>query len=160
MANNLHRNLTGYSAIPVVCDHPAVPRSGDPVRLGKLVGIALINEQYGYGPGGYRRPIGNIYMSPPADVANNRRAEDGTTPVTFQMNEWRVTIKNADTSAVAPAGTEVWYVDAGEDGTTLVANPTGTKAAFAGYIMEQLAADEKKADAVLLLVNGGFVDLS
>ena len=75
MANNLHRVLTAYSATPVQCDHPAVPSSGDPVRVGVICGIALTDEQFGLGVGGYRRQQGTpgnyIHVSQPADPPTN-----------------------------------------------------------------------------------------
>ena len=39
MANNLHRLLTETSARPVMVDHPAKPKSGDPVRVLSLIHI-------------------------------------------------------------------------------------------------------------------------
>ena len=158
MANNLHRNLTGYSAVPVNVDHPAVPKSGEPVRFGKLVGVALINEQFGFGPGGYRRQIGNIYMSQPIDPASRTRIPDGTTPVSFQFNQWRLSVKNDSSGNEAGPGTEVYYVDEASD--TLRVNPTPTKTAFAGYLMDTIAADGTKADAIVLLTPAAPTDLS
>ena len=165
MANNLHRVLTAYSATPVQCDHPAVPSSGDPVRVGVICGIALTDEQFGLGVGGYRRQQGTpgnyIHVSQPADPANKRRAPDGTTPVTFQLNEWRVGVKNEHASQAAGPGTLVYYIDAGVDGVNLVVNHSGAKQAFAGILQSTIAADTKVDDAVLLLMQSAAgVDLT
>jgi hypothetical protein len=77
----------GYQ-MSVVCDNPAVPQTGDPVRYGYLTGVALTDEVEGGNPAGY-------------------------TTVDFGPRVWKMSVKATDggSSAVA-AGDAIYYVDA------------------------------------------------
>ena len=156
MANNLHRVLNnGYVGTPVVCDHPAAPVSGGPVRVGTLVGFALTNEQFGYATGGYRAQIGNLGVNLPFDPINNTDYQDGTTPVSFQQNEWRARVRKVGAGA-ASVGDDVFYHDTAVDNANLIINGTpADRTGYAGVIMETLATATTKADAVVMLLPGG-----
>ncbi len=70
--------------LAVTCSHPATPVSGDPVRYGELVGVAITNEH-----------------------------TDGKTSVTFR-GVYTLPVKGIDgggNSAVAP-GDKLYYTDA------------------------------------------------
>jgi predicted RecA/RadA family phage recombinase len=72
-------------SIAVTCSHPAVPASGDPVRYGELVGVALTKED----------------------------TTTGKTSIALK-GVWLVSVKGVDqagNSAVAP-GDKIFYVDA------------------------------------------------
>jgi predicted RecA/RadA family phage recombinase len=47
MATNFKRDIQTWPVLPLVCSHPATPASGDPVRYGKLTGVALTAEGAG-----------------------------------------------------------------------------------------------------------------
>lgn len=88
-------------SLSVACTDPATPNSGDPVRLGDLVGVALTDER-----------------------------ADGNTTVAFE-GVFRLSVKGVDgtgNSAVAP-GDSIFYVDA--DTPKLSKKATGTKAGVA-----------------------------
>ena len=72
--------------VPVTCTNPTTPASGDPVRLGEMTGVALIDEQ-----------------------------SDGITSVDFTPgNVFDLSVKGVDgsgNSAVA-VGDKIYYVDA------------------------------------------------
>lgn len=160
MANNLRRVLTGYGGSPVFADHPALPRSGDPVRLGKLVGIALTDEQFGYQAGGTRE-LSAFHMSEPRDPVNGNNYEDGAVAVSFQMNEWRVPIHNLGGTAAKP-GTPVYYHDDDPTGITTTArlfclessSQKANRTARAGYLVTEIAANTQEDEAGLLLLSG------
>ena len=158
MANNIHQKLSEFTAIGVNCDHPAEPKSGDVVRVGTIAGIALTNEEFGYGATGYRKQLGGISIDQPYNPATNSRVPDGTTPVSFQLNVWRVPVKNSSSGDAAPVGSAVYYQDAGDP--TCVVNKSGAAQAFVGTLQEALATDEEKTVPVLLQAGGGPVDLT
>lgn len=84
MAKNQVFRETGAENISVTCSHPTTPASGDPVRYGDLVGVALLAE----------------------DAA-------GLTTVAFD-GTWLLSVKGvngAGNSAVA-VGDALYYVDA------------------------------------------------
>lgn len=58
MATNIKRYVQEHPAFPVVCTHPATPKSGDPVRLGVKTGIALTDE----GDGGNAAAETTVYF--------------------------------------------------------------------------------------------------
>ncbi len=84
MAKNLHHK--GVDGLRVVCSHPAIPASGDPVRYGEMTGVALVAED-----------------------------ADGYTQVDFTPGRsWDLSVKAVDgagNSAVA-FGDKIYYVDA------------------------------------------------
>ncbi len=84
MAKNQVFRTTGAENYSVTCSHPTTPASGDPVRYGDTVGVALINE-----------------------------TADGLTTVAFD-GVWLLSVKGvngAGNSAVA-VGDALYYVDA------------------------------------------------
>ena len=162
MANNLRRVLTGYGGSPVRPSHPTATnaRSGDPVRLGKLVGIALTDEQFGYQAGGSRALTG-FHISQPRDPVNGNNYEDGEVAVSFQLNEWRVPIHNLGGSEAQP-GTPVYYHDADPSSVTTTARlfcmenggQRAGRTARAGYLLTKIAANTQEDEAGLLLMSG------
>ena len=84
MAKNL--NHLGVDGLRVACTDPAIPASGDPVRLGEMTGVALDAEDSG-----------------------------GLTEVDFTPGHtWDLSVKGVDgvgNSAVA-LGDKIYYVDA------------------------------------------------
>jgi predicted RecA/RadA family phage recombinase len=88
-------------ALSLVCSHPAAPKSGDPVRVGEMVGVALTDER-----------------------------ADGTTSVDFE-GVFDLSVKGVDgagNSAVA-VGDKIFYVDA--DTPVLSKKATGRFAGWA-----------------------------
>ena len=155
MAVNLHRVLTSYVASPITVDHPAAPKSGDPCRVGKMVGIALVNEQFGYSSGGYRELVG-FHVNKPVDPINIGDYADGETPVTLQQNEWMMSVKNVDGANNAPKYTPVYYydadvagVDVSADGHIIIGVEIAANA-LVGMIMEAIPANTTKKVPVML----------
>lgn len=88
MATNKTMDGFGWEK-SVQCSHPGTPTSGQPVRLGSLTGIALVDESDGGNASGY-------------------------TSVDFGPGEWDLSVVGADdagSSAVA-VGEPLYYVDA------------------------------------------------
>ena len=161
MAKNLYRKLTETTATKVKADHPAVPKSGDPCRVGTVVGIALINEEWGYDPTtGYRKQIGGISIDLPYNPATNSREPDGLVPLSFQLNEWTLPVTNPHATNKGDVGDPVYYQDAAADGNHCVVNKVGAAQAFVGTLREELAANSKGEVVVLLQSGGGPVDLT
>ena len=152
MAKNLDQILTSYTAVGVTVDHPisgsdSPPRSGDPCRYGTLVGVALVDEQFGYDPGGARELHG-FHLNKPFDPINSKRYENGETPVSFQQNIWWMNVYNNDTSPATP-GTRVYYNDSAA-GTHIWTDGTGADA-VAGIIMrEEVPPQQTKRVPVML----------
>lgn len=93
MAKNLVQ-LDGYD-VSVVCSDPTTPASGDPVRVGKLTGVAQTAESSGAA----------------ADLTGN---PSGYTSVDFGQRIWSLSVKGVNdggNSAVA-VGDTIYYVDA------------------------------------------------
>lgn len=93
MAKNLVQ-LDGYD-VSVVCTDPTTPASGDPVRVGKLTGVAQTAESSGAA----------------ADLTGN---PSGYTSVDFGQRIWSLSVKGVNdggNSAVA-VGDTIYYVDA------------------------------------------------
>ena len=173
MANNLHRLVSGtYVAIPIKPSHPVAaanspgPRSGQAVRWGSMVGIALTDEQFGYDGHSPSRAYSGFLINKPFDPIANKDYDNGETPCSFQMNEWRVPIHNSGAAAAGVHGGKVYYVDAaegpaGDINYHLVMGPSGAKTAFAGLLRsDAIAADGVDKDAVLLLMPNGDPDLA
>jgi hypothetical protein len=101
MAKNL--NHKGVDGLRVVCSHPAIPASGDPVRYGEMTGVALDAED-----------------------------STGYTEVDFTPGRgWDLSVKGVDgvgNSAVA-VGDKIYYVDA--DTPVLSKKATGRLFGFA-----------------------------
>ena len=154
MANNLHRVLTSYVAEPATVDHPAAPKSGDACRVGRNVGVALVNEQFGYQSGGYRE-LDGFQVNKPYDPINLNDYTDGQTPVVFQQNQWKLPVRNVD-AALAKNGAIVYYYD---DPTDAEAANTinlivgvglaGAADAIAGVIRQSIIADTTVNDAIV-----------
>jgi predicted RecA/RadA family phage recombinase len=83
MAKNLV--FDDVEGLSVTCDDPATPKSGDPVRVGQMTGVALNDED-----------------------------ANGVTVVDFDDKVWNLSVKGVDgsgNSAVA-IGDKLYYVDA------------------------------------------------
>lgn len=121
MATNLESNATKRS---LVCSHPAAPDSGDPVRIGKLTGVALTDE----GDGG--------------------NASSATT-VDFGMKVWVLTVDDSEDSGIA-VGDKIYYHDTatGTPSTSLNNSSTSADATF-GIALEAVTAEATSAIAVL-----------
>ena len=135
MAKNLDQILTSYTAVGVAVDHPLIPRSGDPCRYGSLVGVALVDEQFGYDPGGSREMHG-FHLNKPYDPINAKRYENGETPVSFQQNIWWMYVYN-HWSDPAPPGTKVYYADGNTQGGTYITTDPSSADAFVGITMRE-----------------------
>lgn len=122
MAKNLKRT---HPVFPVACSHPASPVSGQPVRVGKLCGIAVHDE----GDGG------------------NAATE---TTVDFRKQMWEITVDDNEGSGIAP-GDRLYYHDTGTGtGSVNVNNsPTSADAEF-GIAFGTLGANATGAIDVLL----------
>lgn len=156
MANDLRRILSGsYVGTPLVCDHPANPKSGGPVRVGKLVGFALTNEQFGYQAGSYRTPIGDLPVNYPFDPVNNTDYQDGTTPVSVQLNEWDSRTHKVG-GGDASVGDDVFYHDNPVDTDVhLVVNGTaGDRTGYAGILLSTIPTATTREARILLLPGG------
>lgn len=166
MARNLHRVLTSYVGIPCMVDHPkdVKVRSGDIVRVGKMAGLSLIDEQFGYGAGGTRELTGFIVNRPINPIGNEPDYPDGTVPVMFQMNEVLGDVWNDDANNPAPVGTTVYYTDTA-DGPAADVNyhlVVGKAAAFdavLGQLREEIPANSTKKGAVIMVVASAAPDL-
>lgn len=102
MANNL---VQSSPKISVAASHPAEPVTGDPVRLGSLVGVALTDE----GEGG--------------NAAAN-------TSVDFTPGKiWRLNVDDNEGSGIAP-GDKLYYHDTqtGSPATSINNTPTSADA--------------------------------
>ena len=155
MANNQHRCLTSYVAVPRVVNHPPAPKSGQACRVGKGVGVALVDEQFGYGSGGSRE-LSGFQVNLPANTTAIGYYADGETPVAMQQNEWKLPVYNAG-GAAAAVGDPVFYMDVaegpvGDVNYHLVIGGAGNADALAGTISEPMAAGAVKKDAVVMIV--------
>ena len=153
MAKNLYKVLTAYGATPVYVDHPTTPKSGDPCRWGGMVGVALIDEEFGYGS--YLNDQG-LMVNYPYDPINNQDYADGKTPVSFQQNIWTLTVWNATGSAVGP-GDLVVYRDAswtGAAGYIGVASDPTVGDATVGVIWEGTVPIQLNAEVQVMLLPG------
>lgn len=124
MATN-RRYATGQH-ISVVCSHPATPASGQPVRVGPLVGVAETNER-----------------------------SDGNTTVDFGPAVYSLSVKgvaDSGNSAVA-VGDQLYYVDAdvGTGTGFLSKKDTGR---YAGVALEAVGSGSTAAANVL--IGSGF----
>lgn len=157
MAANQHRCLTSYVAVPRRVNHPERPVSGQACRIGKGVGVSLVDEQFGYSAGGSRsQPYSGFEVNLPANPIAIGQYSDGETPVSLQLNEWRLPVYNAS-GAAADVGDPVFYVDvaegpAGDVNYHLVIGGAGNADAVAGTISEAMAAGAAKRDAVVMIV--------
>ena len=154
MANNLHRVLTSYVAEPATVDHPDKPKSGDACRVGRNVGVALVNEQFGYASGGYRE-LDGFQVNKPYDPINLNDYTDGQTPVVFQQNQWKLPVRNVGAAAVAN-GAIVYYWDDPADAEllnsvnmTVGLDISAAADAIAGVLRQSLAANTTQADAIV-----------
>ena len=153
MAANQHRCLTSYVAVPRRVNHPDRPASGQACRIGKGVGVSLVDEQFGYAPGG-SRPYPGFEVNLPANPIALGRYTDGETPVSLQLNEWKLPVYAI---AAATVGDPDFYVDVaegpiGDVNYHLVIGGAGNADALAGTISEPMAAGATKKDAVVMIV--------
>lgn len=126
MATNIKRYLQGHFALPVVCSDPATPASGDPVRYGKLTGIALTDE----GEGG--------------NSATQTTVEFGACVVDVSVRG----VDGSGNSAVA-VGDSIYYVDA--DTPKLSKKASGY---FFGFAMETITSGSTDTINVLKVPAG------
>ena len=152
MANNLHRVLTSYVAIPAHVEHPLAPKSGDACRVGRNVGVALVNEQFGYASGGYRELEG-FQVNKPYNPISLNDYSDGQTPVSLQHNQWKLPVRNVGANALV-SGEIVYYYDDAADAEVnntvhLVVGSLVAADAVAGVIRQGLAANETDAACIV-----------
>lgn len=122
MATNLKRT---HPVFPVVVTHPTAPDSGDPVRFGKLCGVALTDE----GGGG------------------NAATE---TTVDFRQQVWTLTVDDNEGTGIAP-GAILYYHDTGTGTPATSVNNTATSAdAVFGIALGTLGANATGEIDVLL----------
>lgn len=113
--------------IPVAVSHPTTPASGQPVRVGSLVGVAEINEQ-----------------------------ADGTTTVDFGPAVYDLSVKgvaDSGNSAVA-VGDSLFYVDADVGtGTGFLSKKDSGR--FAGVALETVGSGSTETIRVMIGRGGG-----
>ena len=153
MAKNLDQILTSYGAVGVKVEHPDNPRSGDPCRVGSLVGVALVDEQFGYDPGGSREMTG-FHINKPYDPINANRYMNGETPVSFQQNIWFMHVFNSDGSITVTPGTRLYYYDSGYYADNrdwhIIADPGGASAVVGILMRESIGPYTGKRVPVML----------
>lgn len=122
MATNLKKEVP---QLPVVVTHPAAPNSGDPVRFGVLVGVALADE----GDGG---------------------AGATETVVDFGRKVWTLNVDDNEGTGIA-VGAKLYYHDTGTGTPATSINNTATAAdAEAGVALGALGANATGAIDVLI----------
>lgn len=105
----------GWS-IPVVCSHPSAPNSGDPVRFGKMTGIAQVDEGAG----------GNISTE---------------TSVYFGPGVFDLSVDDNGGSGIA-VGDALYYHDTGTGSpASSINNSSGSADAFFGFALEVVTAN-------------------
>jgi len=122
MATNLKRP---YAVFPVVCTHPATPASGDPVRVGVLCGIALVDE----GDGG------------------NAATE---TTVDFRAQVWSVVVDDNATTGIAPGDLLYYHDTATGSPATSINNSSASADAVFGIAFGTLGVNATGAIDVLV----------
>lgn len=122
MATNLVRS---HLVFPVVCTHPAAPDSGDPVRLGVKVGVAIADE----GDGG---------------------AAATETIVDFRPQVWDLVVDDNETGGIA-VGAKLYYHDTGTGTPSTSINNTATSADAVVGIALEAVADEATATIQVLV---------
>ena len=158
MANNLHRVLTSYVAQPADVNHPLVPKSGDACRVGRNVGVALVNEQFGYGTSGYRE-LDGFQVNKPYDPINLNDYSDGQTPVVLQHNQWKLPVYNAGNAAAGAVNSVVYFYDTevgpANDATyNLVVGAAGAADAVAGVLRSAVGAGTVVKEAIVEIMPG------
>lgn len=102
--------------LSVVCSHPTTPASGDPVRVGKLTGVALTDEAEGGNP-------------------------TGSTTVDLGLKVWDVVVDDNEGTGIA-VGDSVYYHDTGTGTPTTSLNNSATSLdAFFGIALEAVGAN-------------------
>jgi predicted RecA/RadA family phage recombinase len=127
MATNFKRDIQTWPVLPLVCSHPATPASGDPVRYGKLTGVALTAE----GAGGNASTETSVFVG---------------------AGVFSLSVQGADgagNSAVA-AGDKLYYDDAG----TPVINKDVTNGVFFGIALGAVTSGATATIEVLHLPPG------
>lgn len=122
MATNLKRS---HPVFPVVVTNPAAPDSGDPVRFGKLCGVALVDE----GDGG------------------NAATE---TTVDFRQQVWTLNVDDNEASGIAPGDILYYHDTATGSPATSVNNSSGSADAVFGIALGTLGANATGEIDVLL----------
>ena len=160
----LYRQLTSYVASKVTVSHPDKPVVEKPCRVGGMVGFALVDEQFGYQSGGSRELTG-FSLNKPGNALTGEYYDDGTTPVSFQMNEWNCEIFN-NGAGIARQYSTVYYHDTadgpvGDVNYNLVIGGTvADRRAVAGMLMSgSIAAGAVDKGAILLLCSQPGADL-
>lgn len=114
MATNLVQHDPSH--IVAACSHPAAPNSGDPVRIGSLVGVALTDE----GDGG------------------NAATE---TTVDIGKRIYRINVDDNEATGIA-IGDKLYYHDTGTGSPTTSVNNSATAAdAFFGVALGAITAN-------------------
>lgn len=129
MSTNIQRYLQKHFALPVICDHPTTPSSGDPVRVGDMTGIALTDESGGGNATGY-------------------------TTVEFGAIVVDVSVKGVDDSGNSAVALwdSIYYVDA--DTPVLSKKASGR---FFGFAMETVSSGGTDTINVLKPPAGSFI---
>lgn len=95
MAKNLNMRCGGEDAVSVVCTNPALPLSGQPVRVGTLTGVAQTDEATGTG------------------VNQGGGNPTGSTSVEFGPHIWNLSVQgvNAGGNSAVAYGDTLYYID-------------------------------------------------
>jgi predicted RecA/RadA family phage recombinase len=109
MAKN--RKFANGRKLSVICSHPTTPVSGDPVRVGKLAGVALIDEE-----------------------------ADGTTTVDFE-GVYEINVDDDAATGIAPGDTLYYQDAATGSPATNVNNNATTPEAIFGTALGTLSAN-------------------
>lgn len=124
MATNLIHDK-GARVVAAATD-PATPASGDPVRLGKLTGVALVDEGDG----------GNAATDTTIDVA---------------QRVWKLNVDDNEATGIAP-GDKIYYHDTPTGSPATSLNNTATAAdAFFGIALGTIATNGTSEIEVLHL---------
>ena len=153
----LYRVLTPYVATKCRVSHPENPVVEKPCRVGGMVGFTLVDEQFGYGPGGSRELQG-FHLNRPGDAISGTYYTDGETPVSFQINEWVCEIFN-DGAGTAAQYSTVYYHDTAHgpvgdvNYNLVIGGSANDRDAIAGMLMSGPIASKAVDKGAILLLN-------
>jgi predicted RecA/RadA family phage recombinase len=116
MANNQNVQPVSFT-LSVQCSHPTTPASGDPVRLGKMTGVALTAESAGGNASGY-------------------------TSVDFSEQVVSVSVYDEAGTTIA-IGDKLYYTDA-DSASSVIGNNSGGQNAVWGYALEAVTTGVTK----------------
>ena len=147
MGMTLKKVLTTYRAQPMIVDHPAVPKAGEAVRIGRNVGVAAINELETTS----FQTQHKMLVNKPYDPINLESYADGVTPCYMQQNQYWSPIRNVS-DAVVQDGAIVYYYDDPTDAEAansigLVVGASAKSDAVAGILRVAIPANTTDQDA-------------